>query len=201
MIFLTADHAAVEVPSYLIDLKIPSGYVKEWELTDSLKRYLNRTYGDTLVLSFSNQQFFLDRKVIENKKLYLPQVQEDIASFIQRFPEVSEVVTASTMNNTQFTEGVRYMMQNGYNAKRSGDVLVNYLPGYIEFYAPTGTTHGSPYSYDTHVPLLFYGWNVKQGSTTDQIYITDLAPTLAMMLNIQFPNGCTGKPITAVTGK
>jgi phosphopentomutase len=61
---------------------------------------------------------------------------------------------------------------------------------------PTGTTHGSPYSYDTHVPLLFYGWNIKQGSSTEQIYITDLSATLAMMLNIQFPNGCTGKPIS-----
>lgn len=99
------------------------------------------------------------------------------------------------MNNTQFTEGVRYLMQKGYNAKRSGDVLVNYLPGYVE-YMPTGTTHGSPYSYDTHVPLLFYGWNIKQGSSTEEIYITDIAPTLAMMLNIQFPNGCTGKPIS-----
>ncbi|HEY0030591.1 MAG TPA: alkaline phosphatase PafA [Bacteroidia bacterium] len=197
LVFLTADHAAPEVPAYLSDLKIPAGYVDEWKMTDSLKKYLNKTYGDTLVLSFSNQQIFLNHKVIEDKKLFLQQLQEDVAAFMMRFPEISEAITASTMNNAQFTEGVRYLMQKGYNAKRSGDVLVNYLPAYVE-YMPTGTTHGSPYSYDTHVPLLFYGWNIKQGSSAEQVYITDIAATLSIMLNIQFPNGCTGKPISFI---
>lgn len=197
LVFLTADHAAPEVPAYLNDLRIPAGYVREERMVDSLKKYMIKTYGDSLVLSFSNQQVFLNHAVIDSKKLFLQQVQEDVAAFLFKFPEVSEVITASTMNNTQFTEGVRYLMQKGYNAKRSGDVLVNYLPAYVD-YMPTGTTHGSPYSYDTHVPLLFYGWNIKQGSSTEQIYITDIAATLAMMLNIQFPNGCTGKPISVL---
>ena len=197
LVFLTADHAAPEVPAYLNDLRIPAGYVREEKMVDSLKKYMIKTYGDSLVLSFSNQQVFLNHAVIDSKKLFLQQVQEDVAAFLFKFPEVSEVITASTMNNTQFTEGVRYLMQKGYNAKRSGDVLVNYLPAYVD-YMPTGTTHGSPYSYDTHVPLLFYGWNIKQGSSTEQIYITDIAATLAMMLNIQFPNGCTGKPISVL---
>src|SRR3989344_1801896 len=144
LIFLTADHAAPEVPSYLLDLKIPAGYVNEWMMLDSLKKYLNKTYGDSLVLSYSNQQIFLNNKVIEAKKLYLQQVQEDVAAFMIKFNDVSEVITGTTMNNTQYTEGVRYLMQKGYNAKRSGDVLVNYLPGYVD-YMPTGTTHGSPY--------------------------------------------------------
>ena len=197
LIFLTADHAAPEVPAYLSNLRIPAGYVREEKMVDSLKKYMTNTYGDSLVLSFSNQQIFLNHTVIDSKKLFLQQVQEDVAAFVFKFPEISEVITASTMNNTQFTEGVRYLMQKGYNAKRSGDVLVNYLPAYVD-YMPTGTTHGSPYSYDTHVPLLFYGWNIRQGSSTEQIYITDIAATLAMMLNIQFPNGCTGKPISVL---
>lgn len=195
LVFLTADHAAPEVPAYLTDLKIPSGYIREDRMIDSLKKQLAKTFGDSLVLSYSNQQIFLNHLVIDAKKLYLPQIQEEVASFIQKFPQVAEVLTATTLNNSQFIEGSRYLMQKGYNAKRSGDVLVNYLPAYIP-YMPTGTTHGSPYSYDTHVPLIFYGWNIKQGSSTEQIYITDLAATLAMMLNIQFPNGCTGKPIS-----
>lgn len=195
LIFLTADHAAPEVPAYLMDLKIPAGYINEFKMLDTLKKYLFKTYGDTLVLSFSNQQVFLNHKMMDSKKLMIQQVQEDVAAFIQNMDGVSEVLTATTLNNSQFTEGSRYMMQKGFNAKRSGDVLVNYLPGFVD-YGPTGTTHGSPYSYDTHVPLIFYGWNIKQGSSTEQVYITDIAATLAMMLNIQFPNGCTGKPIS-----
>ncbi len=197
LIFLTADHAAPEVPAYLIDLKIPAGYVDENKMLSDLKKYLFTNYGDTLVLSYSNQQVFLNQKTIETKKLVLQQVQDDVVSFIQKMENVSEVLSATTLNNNQFTEGSRYLMQKGFNAKRSGDVLVNYAPAYMD-YPHYGTTHGSPYSYDTHVPLIFYGWNVKQGSTTEQIYITDIAATLAMMLNIQFPNGCTGKPIQSI---
>ncbi len=195
LLFLTADHAAPEVPNYLTDIKIPSGYVNEKKMADSLKKYLLKNYGDTLVLSFTNQQVFLNHKMIDAKKLMLSLVEEDVAEFLQRFAEVADVLTSSALNNSQFTEGSRYLMQKGYNAKRSGDVLVNYLPAYID-YAPYGTTHGSPYSYDTHVPLLFFGWNIKPGSSAEQVYITDVAATLAMMLNIQFPNGCTGKPIS-----
>lgn len=197
LVFLTADHAAPEVPSYLMDLKVPAGYVSEAKMMDTLKKQLMHSYGDTLVLSYTNQQVFLNHNFIDEKKLTLKKVQDDAAQILQGMPGVSEVLTATTTNNTAFTEGVRYLMQNGYNANRSGDVLVNYLPGYIN-YQPTGTTHGSPYSYDTHVPLLFYGWNVQQGSTSEQVYINDISATLAMMLNIQFPNGCTGKPISVL---
>jgi predicted AlkP superfamily pyrophosphatase or phosphodiesterase len=197
LVFLTADHAAPEVPAYLMDLKIPAGYVDEGKMNADLKGYLKYKYGDTLVLSMSNQQIFLNHKVIEEKNLGLQQVQEVVAAFMQKMEGVSEVLTATTMNNTSFSEGVRYFMQNGYHANRSGDVLVNYLPSWVDYHR-TGTTHGSPYSYDTHVPLIFYGWNIPHGSSADQVYVTDIAATLAMMLNIQFPNGCTGKPITVL---
>jgi predicted AlkP superfamily pyrophosphatase or phosphodiesterase len=198
LIFLTADHAAPEVPAYLIDLKIPAGYINENKIESELKKYFLKMYGDSLLLSYSNQQLFLNRDLIESKKIMLQQVQEDAADFLQKMENVSEVLTAKALNNNNFTEGARYLMQRGYNAARSGDVLVNYAPAYMD-YPHYGTTHGSPYSYDTHVPLIFYGWGIKQGSTTEQVYITDIAATLAMMLNIQFPNGCTGKPIQSVT--
>ncbi len=198
LVFLTADHAAPEVPQYLMDLKIPGGYVDEAKITKDLKTYLSKTYGDTTLLSsYSNQQVFLNHKVIEDKKIVLQQIQEDVAAFLQNMEGVAEVLTATTMNNTAFTEGSRYLMQKGYNAKRSGDVLVNYLPAWVD-YQKTGTTHGSPYSYDTHVPLLFYGWNIPHGSSSEQMMVPDIAATLAMMLNIQFPNGCTGKPISVL---
>jgi len=161
-----------------------------------LKDYVNKTYDDTtLFLSYSNQQVFLNHTAIENKRLMLQQVQEDVAAHIRDMDGVAEVLTATTLNTTAFTEGPRYLMQKGYNAKRSGDVLVNYLPGWVD-YQRTGTTHGSPYSYDTHVPLLFCGWQVPHGSNPNPIYIPDIAATLAMMLNIQFPSGCSGKPIS-----
>jgi predicted AlkP superfamily pyrophosphatase or phosphodiesterase len=197
LVFLTADHAAPEVPAYLMDLKVPAGYVNEGKMNWELKSYLKQVYGDSLVLSMSNQQVFLNHKMIDEKKLDLQKVQNDAASFISKMEGVAEVLTGTTMNNTSFSEGSRYFMQKGYHVQRSGDVLINYLPSWVDYHR-TGTTHGSPYSYDTHVPLIFYGWNIKQGSSSEQVYITDVAATLAMMLNIQFPNGCTGKPIPSL---
>jgi hypothetical protein len=81
-------------------------------------------------------------------------VQQEVALFLQSLPEIAEAITATAMNNYQFTEDIKSLMQRGYNTKRSGNVLINYLTGYLE-HEPVGTTHGSPYNYDTHVPLIF----------------------------------------------
>jgi phosphopentomutase len=89
-------------------------------------------------------------------------------------------------------------MQKGYYPNRSGDVMIQYQPGFIEGYngpLAKGTNHGSAGRYDTHVPLIFYGWNVKKGQSHEEVYITDIAPTLAQWLKIQEPNGCIGKPL------
>ena len=73
-------------------------------------------------------------------------------------------------------------------------------PGYLSGSpGSTGTTHGSGYTYDTHVPLLLYGTGVKKGATVEKTYITDIVPTLSMLLNISMPNGAvTGSPIKEV---
>ena len=77
-------------------------------------------------------------------------------------------------------------------------MYVNYEPGWLE-YERTGTSHGSAYPYDTHVPLLWYGWNIKPGSTTIPVEIPDIIATLALLMEVQSPNGCTGKPIPTLT--
>lgn len=197
LVFLTADHAGVENPASLGDMNVPSGYFDSKYPIDSLKKYLYKNYGDTLVISYSNEQIFLNHSVMDDKHINYEVVQNDAANFMLRFRGIANTSTASAMNNSEFTSGIKKFMQRGFNQKRSGDILINYEPAWIESYR-TGTTHGSPYSYDTHVPLFFYGWNIKQGSTSEAIDITDVAPTIAQFLNIQFPNGCSGKPIISL---
>ena len=84
-----------------------------------------------------------------------------------------------------------------YNQKRSGDVLIVPNTGYIS-YSRTGSTHGSPQIYDTHAPLLLFGKGIKHGSTVNRTEIPDIAPTIASLLGIAFPNGTTGRPIVEV---
>ena len=85
-------------------------------------------------------------------------------------------------------------MKNGIHEHRSGDIIVVMEPGWMVG-STVGTSHGSPYSYDTHVPLLWMGTGVPQGSTSAPVAIIDIAPTVAIIANIQYPNGCTGSPI------
>jgi hypothetical protein len=91
-------------------------------------------------------------------------------------------------------EAQRNMLINGYNPKRSGDIQFIFLPGYFDG-GKTGTTHGLWNPYDSHIPLLFYGWKVKQGKLYRETYMTDIAATVAALLQIQMPSACIGKVI------
>ncbi|WP_425234251.1 alkaline phosphatase PafA [Ulvibacterium sp.] len=197
-VFLTADHGAIDVPSYLIDQKIPAGYLGWDNLKADFERFLEFTYGTSdIVKNFSNNQFFLDHKIIANLDLDLKEVQETIAQELLGYGPVDRVYTAYQMWQNEYSRGIPYILQNGYHQKRSGDILIVLKPGHIG--SPRkGSTHGSPQIYDTHVPLLFYGKGIKNGSTVKRTEISDIAPTLAVMLGIAFPNGSTGKPIAKV---
>jgi predicted AlkP superfamily pyrophosphatase or phosphodiesterase len=101
------------------------------------------------------------------------------------------------MWQNQYTTGVPHIVQNGFNQKRSGDVLFVFDPGSGN-YGDTGSTHGSPWNYDTHAPLLFYGKGIKKGSTVSRTEIPDIAPTIAALMGMNAPSGATGEPIKAV---
>lgn len=197
-VFLTADHGAVDVPAYLRDHKIPAGYFDSSSFKKYLKEFsIQKFEGNQLIKDISNKQVFLDEKLISEKDYDLDDVEEAFAQAILNFPKIAEVYTATAMRNTDFSKGVANLLQNGYNQKRSGNVLYTLKSGVID-YTKTGSTHGSGYDYDTHVPLLFYGWGIRQGKTVQKTNITDIAPTIAALLGIEMPDGTTGIPLEFV---
>ncbi|WP_344711775.1 MULTISPECIES: alkaline phosphatase PafA [Winogradskyella] len=194
-VFLTADHGAVDVPSYLTSARIPSGYVDNKDRKEKFNTFLEATYGTKdIVENISNGQIFLDRKKVEDLDLNLIDVQNAIAMEQLGYKNISKVYTATTMSSSSFSNGVEMLLQNGFNQKRSGDVLLVNDTAFIS-YSKTGSTHGSGLNYDTHVPLLFFGKGVKHGETFDKTVIPDIAPTISALLGISFPNGATGKPL------
>ncbi|SED55536.1 Type I phosphodiesterase / nucleotide pyrophosphatase [Tenacibaculum sp. MAR_2010_89] len=194
-LFLTADHAATEVPSYLKSVKIPAGYIKPVKFLNFLKKVTNNYFkSDELIENISNFQIFLNKEKINELKLDYEKVAQTIANEAINYKGIYKAVTAKTMQNTNFTNGILNSLQNGYNQKYSGDVLLVPNPSTI-VYPKKGTTHGSGYSYDTHVPIIFYGKGIKQGSSKRKYEIIDIAPTLSNLLQIEFPNGNTGKVI------
>lgn len=98
------------------------------------------------------------------------------------------------MQNPSFNSGILKTLQNGYNQKLSGDILILPFPSVVS-YSKTGTTHGSANSYDTHVSFIFYGKGIKKGVSQKYHPIIDIAPTIARILDIENPNGFNGSPI------
>ena len=196
LVFLTADHGAVRTPSYLKDRKIPAGYFEAEEPIRALKQFLQNIYGfGDWVKTYGDAQIFLNRELIFEKYLSLEEVQQQAADFMLRFDGVQKAVTGRTLENNEFDNGVLACLQKGFNQKRSADVFLVLDPAWIE-YSHTGTTHGSGYTYDRHVPLIWYGWNVKAGHTRDKIAVTDIAGTVSSLLGISFPSGSQANVIS-----
>jgi predicted AlkP superfamily pyrophosphatase or phosphodiesterase len=194
-VFLTADHGAVDVPSYLNSVKIPAGYVDNKARKEKFNKFLKTTYGTKdIVENISNGQIFLDRTKVKSLGLSLIDVQNAIAMEQLGYKSVSKVYTATTMGTTSFSTGIEELLQNGFNQKRSGDVILVNDSAFIS-YGKTGSTHGSGLNYDTHVPLLFFGKGIAKGETYDKTVIPDIAPTISALLGISFPNGSTGQPL------
>ena len=196
-LFLTSDHGAVEVPSFLRDVHIPSGYVPENSFA-SLYTSLKKKYAvSDLIMKISNNQVFLNHERITALKVSLEDVQKFVVNEIISYPHIKKAYTATTMQTRYFKEGVEKMLQNGYHQKLSGDVLFTLESGVIS-YDSKGTTHGSGYNYDTHVPLLFYGNGIQPGKTYKRTNVTDIAPTISALLGIALPSGATGTVIEEV---
>ena len=95
---------------------------------------------------------------------------------------------------------LKHFVENGFHQQRSGDVIFLYDPAFIS-YSEVGSTHGSSMTYDTHVPLIFYGMGIQKGQTYAKTEITDIAPTISALLGIAFPNAVTGEVIQEVLEK
>jgi predicted AlkP superfamily pyrophosphatase or phosphodiesterase len=200
LIFLTADHGVVSVPNELKARKIPAGYFNASNLTAELNNHISKRYGNnTWVLKYSNQQFYLNRNLIEEEKISHQEIQQLAADYLITIEGVQNTFTAHQLHHNEYQNNFHSLIQQGFNQKRSGDVVIALNSGWIEWSSPTGTTHGSCFSYDTHVPLLFWGKGIKQGLSDEHISICDIAPTVSTLLGISFPNGCTGKPIRSIT--
>jgi predicted AlkP superfamily pyrophosphatase or phosphodiesterase len=194
-IFLTADHAAVHVPSYLQSMNIPAGYFDTKELKSNLVDFLNTTYGsEQLIENISNGQIFFNHTEIKRLNLSAKTIENALQHELLSYDKISKVYTRTALMNAEFTSGIAGALQRGFNQKRSGDVCFVLDIATIS-YSRTGSTHGSGFNYDTHVPLLFYGSGIQQGATLQRTVISDIAPTISALLQISLPNGATGNPI------
>jgi len=199
LLFLTADHAGAENLNYLKDNKYNVKTIVIKEFVEGLKQFSLDTFGVNLVLDYSNFNLYFDRKVIKERNLDFDKIKNFFKDYIKLQDHVRRVYDEEDILTSSESDYYLSFIAKGYDPKQSGDLVVLDKLAYTSYKA-TGTTHGSPNSYDTHVPLLFYGWHIPKGESFAKKQITQIAPTLSQMLRITFPNGTESQVLEEVLG-
>ncbi|MEJ8820130.1 alkaline phosphatase PafA [Lacibacter sp. H407] len=196
--FLTADHGVAHVPGFSTEHKLPGGAVDDNKMVSDLNKQLKAAYGaDNLVLSAYNYQITINQHVIDSAKFDRSAIVQTVMNYARAIKGVDRVFEMNMLMMQPMAALVKERIGNGWHPKRSGDIQIIFAPGWIDG-GPTGTTHGLWNPYDSHIPLLWYGWGIKPGKSNQEVYMTDIAATLAALLKIQMPSGCVGKPILPV---
>ncbi len=197
LVVLTSDHGASD--PIRADSRMPAGLFDNGQFAAIIAGFLGAQLGPgDWLLKFDNRQIYLNRSLIYQKGHRLEDIQDQVANFAIQFSGVSQAVTATALRNGHFAQGVMGRMQNSFFPRNSGDVVINLMPGWIEFSDGKLSDSGSPYNYDTHVPLLWFGGVVGTADVERVVNLSDVAPTIADILGIAPPPAATGNPIPEI---
>lgn len=199
LVFLSADHGAAHVPGFMTENKLPGGLFNDSPVIKSLNTTIEEKFKvKKAIITSTNSQFYFDHQAIKNANADFNAIKSLTIETLKEQDGIMDAVDLSKLASSTLPEPIKKAITNGYNARRSGDVYYILKSNYFEG-GKTGTTHGAWFPYDSHIPCVFMGWNVKPGKTNKTHYMTDIAATLAAMLHIQMPSGCIGEPITELT--
>ena len=208
LLFLTADHGGAHNYQFMNDHHLGGGAwkVREDVINSEMDVYLKEQLGPnadhkSIINGLNSYRVYLNHDKIKELGLDLEKVKEVLIAYARRMPHVQFVLDFEKANTWSVPDVIRSRALLGYHPHRSGDLLLVLEPNWYEFWpssSPVGTTHGSWNPYDSHIPLLFFGWKVEHGSTSREVHITDIAPTITQMLHIQQPNACVGEAIDEV---
>ncbi|MEO7143099.1 MAG: alkaline phosphatase family protein, partial [Bryobacteraceae bacterium] len=202
LIAMTADHGVAPIPEVNEKRKMPGGRLSMTALVKAATDALEQKYGaGNWVLNGSEGGIYLNRDLIGQKHLDLAVVQQTAADAILRQPHVFRVYTGVELYRGQAQPDiVGARVERGYNVRRSGDIIVILDPYWLAA-GGSGTSHSTPFDYDSHVPLLFYGPGVKPGRYDKTVAVNDAAPTLATMLAVEIPSGSVGRVLTEMLAR
>ena len=202
LLFLSSDHGVAHNPDFLKEHNMPAAKfdAKEMikEINDSLEKKFSVKGG---IARYDNFQLYVNYNAFRDKEdsesIENVAIVNYVIQLLNRKPYILEAYNLHNLSNINLQEPLKQISLNSYYSQRSGDIQVIPRPNFFDG-GKTGTTHGDWNPYDTHIPLVFFGWHIAQGRTHVETHMTDIAPTLAALLNIQMPNGCVGKVIEQV---
>lgn len=195
LLFLTADHGVAHIPLFLKENKIPAGTFDDGIIRKNLNaHFLQELKAPNVIASIINYQVYLNDSVIAAHNLNKQTIKQRIIDSMLRYEAIANAFDAEQMGSATLPQPVRERVINGYNQKLSGDIQFLFKPQWFDGW-DRGASHGVWNPYDARIPLLWFGWNVKRGKTAREVYMTDIAPTLAALLQVQMPNANIGKVI------
>ncbi|MBI5773122.1 MAG: alkaline phosphatase family protein [Verrucomicrobia bacterium] len=197
MVMLTADHGVAPTPEFAAREGLDGQRLSESQFMVELMGKLDVKFGAGkyfLTSKIYEGNLYFNHDTLQEKKISVAEVSSFIREWVLSTGKYQACFTRDQLLDGRAPGLVGQAVLNGFNAERCGDMVLIPKPFIIPGGSKSGTSHGSPFNYDTHVPVLFFGAAFKPGRYADEFYITDIAPTLCAALRIAPPSGCVGKP-------
>jgi hypothetical protein len=201
LVIMTADHGVSPVPEVSQARKMPGGRMPPRVVSATAQAALTGKYGaGDWISSAAEDSLYLNLELIRDKKLDRAEVNQTAAEAVMAIPHVARVYTREQlMKGAVLEDQISRCVMNGFNERRGADVYILLEPYWI--FSAHGTTHGSTYGYDSHVPVIFMGPGITVGRFDETIAVNDIAPTLATLLGIETPSGSAGRVLAEVFGQ
>ena len=196
LVALTADHGVAPLPEVLQKQLLPGGRMASKDLFDPMQQALEKKYGPgKWLLSTAGSSPYLNYELAAKVGADLADVRRVAAQAALAVPHVTRVYTRDELaRGVAPDDRIGHRIIRGFNQQRSGDLEIILEPYWIR--QGTGTSHGTPYNYDAHIPLILMGARIKPVNTADPVALNDLAPTLATLANVEIPAGSVGRVLT-----
>ncbi|HTP30772.1 MAG TPA: alkaline phosphatase family protein [Candidatus Acidoferrales bacterium] len=200
LVVLTADHGGAPLPETNRARKMPGGRLLSSSIKQTVQSALVARYGPgEWVAGAWDLAVYLNRDLIAGKKLDLTEVQHEAAGALEALPHVFRVYTLDdAAHGRVLPDEITRKVVNGFNLRRSPDVEFIPDPYWVVRTSDSGTSHASPFSYDTHVPIIFMGSGIRPGTYYQPVIVNDIAPTLAAILQIEPPSGSVGRVLSEI---
>lgn len=195
IIVLTGDHGVSPIPEFLKSKGLPAGRIPGKGVEEAANQALSARFGEgKWVLAFVNDQLYLDHKLMAQRRVDPGEAERVAGEATLTVPGLLNYFTRTQLLSGNLQHGpLARRATNGFNRLRSGDVWVITEPFAFIDEGKVGTTHGSPYNYDTHVPVILFGRGVHPGRYPTACTPSDIAPTLAALLGVEPPSNRYGR--------
>ena len=205
LIVLSADHGTPEAPEYVAEKGLHAGRLNldTLDYTDLNAELKKRFDMGIEVLKMTYHPYvYLDRELIRKKNLGLDEVSRVVAAELMKIDGIAYAIPSTDLAAGRVPDAspiARQILRN-FNPKRSGDIYIIYEPHWCPTHSKdvAVVNHGSPWMYDTYVPIIFCGWNIQAKKINRHVESVDIAPTLALLLGTKLPSGSVGKPLEEV---